>query len=99
ERQIRQLRTRITELEAIINRTPAQEQELQDKKKELAELEKQQQEGVAHIVGLIVIGKYVVKIKYKEAQLELRTKELEKKNGHEQHQIDELKKEVQELKK
>ncbi|CAG8465247.1 17834_t:CDS:10, partial [Racocetra persica] len=34
----------------------------------------------------------------KEVELELRTKELEKKNGQEQHQIDELKEEVEELK-
>jgi len=45
ERAISQLRTRIAELEAIINRTPEQERELQNKKKELSELEKQQQEG------------------------------------------------------
>jgi cell division protein FtsL len=32
-------------------------------------------------------------------KLDARTVKLEKKNGHEQHQIDELKKEVRELKK
>ncbi|CAG8623986.1 9396_t:CDS:1, partial [Cetraspora pellucida] len=32
----------IQQLEAITNRTPQQEQELKDKRKELAELEKQQ---------------------------------------------------------
>ena len=45
ERQISQLRTRIAELEAIANRTSAQEQELQAKRAELARLENQQQGG------------------------------------------------------
>jgi hypothetical protein len=45
ESKIEELRSRIAELEAIINRTPQQEQELQDKKQELVELEKQQQKG------------------------------------------------------
>ena len=54
---------------------------------------------VAHIIGIIIIGRYVVKIKYKEAQLEMRTKELEKKNGSEMKKIEELEKEVQELKR
>ena len=45
ERQIQQLRSRIAELEAISNRTPAQKQELQEKKQELARLESQQQTG------------------------------------------------------
>jgi cell division protein FtsL len=53
---------------------------------------------MAHIIGMIIIGRYVVKIKYKEAQLELRTKELEKKNGKELKKIEELEKEVRELK-
>jgi len=39
-----------------------------------------------------------LKIRAKEVELELRTKELEKKNGQEQHQIDKLKEEVEELK-
>ena len=54
---------------------------------------------VAHIVGIIIIGRYVVKIKYKEAQLELRTKELEKKNGSEMKKIEELEKEIEKLKR
>ncbi|CAH1755706.1 9134_t:CDS:2 [Entrophospora sp. SA101] len=41
EAEIQQLRTRIAELENIANRTPEQEQELQDKKKELEKLEKE----------------------------------------------------------
>jgi len=45
ERRIAELRTRIDELETIANRTLQQEQELQDKKRELAQLENQQQSG------------------------------------------------------
>ena len=45
ERQISQLRTRIAELEAIVNRTPHQEQELRNKRQELTDLENQQQSG------------------------------------------------------
>lgn len=41
ETEIQQLRTRIAELENIANRTPEQEQELQDKKKELERSEKE----------------------------------------------------------
>jgi len=44
EREIQQLRSRIAELETI-TRTPNQEQELQDKKKELSELERQQEQN------------------------------------------------------
>lgn len=43
ESEIEELRKRIEALEAIVNRTPAQEQELKDKRQELAELENQQQ--------------------------------------------------------
>jgi hypothetical protein len=42
ESKIEELRRRIAELEAIINRTSEQETELTSKKQELAELEKQQ---------------------------------------------------------
>jgi hypothetical protein len=45
ERQISQLRTEIQQLEAIVNRTPEQEQELQVKRAELARLENQPQDG------------------------------------------------------
>ena len=41
----------------------------------------------------------IAKIKAKEVEIELRTKELEKKNGSEQKQINELKLEVAQLKK
>jgi len=52
---------------------------------------------IAHIVGLVIVGRYVMKIKYKEAQLELRTKELEKKNGSEMKRIEKLEKQIKEL--
>ncbi|CAG8716089.1 10672_t:CDS:2, partial [Ambispora leptoticha] len=42
---IEKLRRKIAKLEAIVNRTPQQEQDLKDKKQELAELEGQQQSG------------------------------------------------------
>ena len=45
DEKIEKLRRKIAKLEAIVNRTPQQEQELQDKKKELAELEGQPQSG------------------------------------------------------
>jgi len=41
ENKIKELQARITELEAITNRTPEQEQELQGKRKELEDLEKE----------------------------------------------------------
>ena len=44
DKKIEKLRRKIAKLEAIINRTPQQEQELQDKKKKLSELEKEKQE-------------------------------------------------------
>jgi hypothetical protein len=47
---------------------------------------------VANVIGLAIVRNYYVKMKGL-------TIELKKKNGHEQKQIDELKKEVQELKK
>jgi ribosomal protein L29 len=45
ESKIKELRKRIAELEAIVSRDDEQEAELTAKKKELAELESQQQEG------------------------------------------------------
>ena len=40
----------------------------------------------------------IAKIKAKEIEIELRTKELEKKNGAEQKQLDQLKREIEKLK-
>jgi hypothetical protein len=54
---------------------------------------------IAHIIGMIIIGRYVAKIRYREAQLELRTKELEKKNGSEIKKIEDLEKTRQEDRK
>ena len=61
------------------------------------------------LVVVVVVGLflgYTVKINHQQIKLEaneqnhrLRIKELEKKNGKEQHEIDELKKEIEELKK
>ena len=45
EREREQIRTRIAELEAITNRTPEQEQELQNLKEKLVKLEQQQEGG------------------------------------------------------
>ena len=45
EREIEKLWRKIAKLEAIVNRTSQQEQELKDKKQQLAELENQQQTG------------------------------------------------------
>lgn len=45
EKQIQQLRNRISELEAITNRTAEQERELQEKRSQLARLENQQRSG------------------------------------------------------
>jgi len=52
---------------------------------------------VCHIVGLGIYAGYNIKLKAKEAQLEKRTQQLEKKNGTEQKQINELKAKVAEL--
>ena len=54
---------------------------------------------VCNIVGLGIYAGYNIKLKAKEAQLEKRTQELEKKNGAEQAQINELKAEIAQLKK
>ncbi|MCE8164089.1 MAG: hypothetical protein I3273_07375 [Candidatus Moeniiplasma glomeromycotorum] len=54
---------------------------------------------IAHVIGMIIIGRYVVKIKYKEGQLEMRTKELEKKNGKELKKMEELNQKVENLEK
>lgn len=60
--------------------------------------------GVVLIVVALFLG-YTVKINHQQIKLEaneqnhqLRIKELEKKNGKEQHEIDELKKEIKKLK-
>ena len=53
---------------------------------------------VLNAVSLAIYAGYNIKLKAKEAQLEKRTKELEKKNGAEQKQIDQLKLEVEKLK-
>lgn len=45
DKKIEKLRRKIAKLEAIVGRTPQQEKDLQDKKRELAELENQQQSG------------------------------------------------------
>jgi len=45
DKKIEKLRRKIAKLEAIVNRTPAQEQELKDKKKELADLEQEKQQS------------------------------------------------------
>ena len=47
--------------------------------------------GITNVISLAIFAGYTVH--WKE-----RTLKLEKKNGHEQHQIDELKKEVERLK-
>jgi hypothetical protein len=44
ESKIEELRKRIKALEAIVGRTPQQDQDLKDKRRELAELEGQKQE-------------------------------------------------------
>jgi len=49
--------------------------------------------------SFIKISQQQIKLEKNEQNHQLRIKELEKKNGHEQHQIDELKKEIQELKR
>src|SRR5213082_573836 len=53
---------------------------------------------VLNAVSLAIYAGYNIKLKAKEAQLEKRTKELEKKNGAEQRQINELKAEIEKLK-
>jgi uncharacterized protein YlxW (UPF0749 family) len=52
---------------------------------------------VCHIIGLGIYAGYNIKIKAKEAELEKRTQELEKKNGSEQKQLNELKVKVEQL--
>ena len=52
---------------------------------------------VLNAVSLAIYAGYNIKLKAKEAQLEKRTKELEKKNGREQTQINELKARIKEL--
>ena len=47
--------------------------------------------GITNVISLIIFAGYTLKVKDKQL-------ELEKKNGKEQHQIDELKKEVELLK-
>ena len=53
---------------------------------------------MAHVISLGIYAGYNIKLKAKEAQLEKRTQELEKKNGAEQRQINELKAEIEKLK-
>jgi phage-related minor tail protein len=45
DKKIEKLRRKIAKLEAIVNRTPQQEQDLQDKKRELAQLEAEKQQS------------------------------------------------------
>jgi hypothetical protein len=45
EREIEKLRRKIAKLEAIVNRTPQQEQDLKDKKEELAKLEQEKSQS------------------------------------------------------
>ena len=52
---------------------------------------------VCHIIGLGIYAGYNIKIKAKEAQLEKRTMELEKKNGKELREIDQLKQRISSL--
>jgi len=47
--------------------------------------------GITSVISLAIFAGYTVKLKD-------RTLKLEKKNGHEQHQIDELKQEISKLK-
>ena len=54
---------------------------------------------VCHIIGLGIYAGYNIKIKAKEAQLEKRTMELEKKNGKELREIAKLKERINELEK
>ena len=53
---------------------------------------------VVNVISLAIYAGYNIKLKAKEAQLEKRTQQLEKKNGAEQRQINELKAEVEKLK-
>ena len=53
---------------------------------------------VVNVISLAIYAGYNIKLKAKEAQLEKRTQELEKKNGAEQRQINELKAEIEKLK-
>ena len=59
--------------------------------------------AIAGLIGWLISSTIqhiqTAKIKTKALELELRTKELEKKNGHEQDQINELKQEIEQLKK
>jgi hypothetical protein len=45
DKKIEKLRRKIAKLEAIVNRTPQQEQELKDKKQKLAQLEAEKQQS------------------------------------------------------
>jgi len=53
---------------------------------------------IVNVVSLAIYAGYNIKLKAKEAQLEKRTQELEKKNGKEQAQINQLKAEIEKLK-
>ena len=52
----------------------------------------------ANLLQLLLFFNYSLKLKSKEIILERRTEELEKKNGKEQRQINELKTEIEKLK-
>ncbi len=56
--------------------------------------------GAFGTIALLIVVAFGYSLKWKKQQIELRqrTEQLEKKNGHEQHQIDELKKEIERLK-
>ncbi len=54
--QIQQLRTLIALLEAVPNRTPQQEQELQNKKRELEQLERQSEGSFKKYLPWIIGG-------------------------------------------
>jgi uncharacterized protein YlxW (UPF0749 family) len=54
--------------------------------------------ALANILQLLLFFNYSLKLKSKEVILEKRTEELEKKNGAEQRQINELKEEIRKLK-
>jgi len=53
---------------------------------------------VVNVISLAIYAGYNIKLKAKEAQLEKRTQVLEKKNGKEQKQLDQLKAEIEKLK-
>ena len=54
---------------------------------------------IADVIRNAIYANYYIKLNLKSIELRKRTTELEKKNGHEQHQIDELKQELAKLKK